>query len=330
VTCGGDLRDDLQGVQYGNVFVGKRSRLSEEHCTVFLGILRPAALLFVKQLPHIIGPLGRLCHALLFGQQKKLLRTRDVDAAASFRQQARIVFDWTEDWSDFYQDESLMKLQERAVREADAVITVAEPLAERARKLRGDDRVLYLPNATALPVLPDIEEHADLKGVAHPRIGYLGHLGPWFDANLLRRLAVQKPDYSFVLVGGVSGAAAKQLDGLSNVYCPGLYPLDELPAFLAGFDVCIAPYIGENIQGDASKLYDYFTCGKPVVTTPVPGVQRFGDTIHVASGEDAWVDAMEQCVNAPCVSEERLALAKFHSWDHRAIELLDWLSGLEE
>lgn len=254
---------------------------------------------------------------------------RDVDVIHYFRESATVIFDWTEDWSDFYGHALLAQLQERAVREADAVVTVSEVLADRARQLRGDDKVLCLPNATALPVRPDVAAHAALEGMPHPRIGYLGHLGPWFDAGLVGELARQKPEYTFVLVGGVGENAARQLEGLPNVHCQGLYPLDELPAFLAGFDLCIAPYVTDNIQGDASKLYDYFTCGKPVVTTPVPGVERFGDAVRVATNTPAWLDALDQGLNErPVISTARLELAMLHDWNHRAQTLMEWLEGL--
>lgn len=288
-----------------------------------------------------LEPVRRLNRYFMAGQIRKRWRhcgkeqalffynPRDVDAAILFRHQARVIFDWTEDWADFYGNSSLVGLQERAVREADAVVAVTEVLADRARQLRGDDRVLCLPNATALPVRPEVDVHVALKDIPSPRIGYLGHLGPWFDVLLVEKLARQRPDYAFVLAGGVGDDAARRLEDLPNVHCIGVYPLDELPALLAGFDLCIAPYVTDNIQGDASKLYDYFTCGKPVVTTPVPGVERFGDAVRIASGEQAWLEALDRGLEErPAVSEARLKLAALHDWDHRAQTLIRWLGEL--
>ena len=267
------------------------------------------------------------------GDQKVLFfyNPRDVDAALSFRGEAKVIYDWTEDWAEFYQDSSLIELQKRAVREADAVVAVTEELTDRAIRLRGDNKVLWLPNATALPIFLDKEEHPELKDIPVPRMGYLGHLGPWFDAAFIRDVALHCSDWSFVFVGSLNPSSQESLSGIENVHCLGVHQLDELPAFLAGFDVCIAPYIGQGFSGDASKFYDYLTSGKPIVTTQIPGIERFGDSLYVADDVSSWRDAISQAMGeVPSLRTKRLEMAKLHTWDHRAIELLAWLSGLEE
>jgi len=252
---------------------------------------------------------------------------RDVEAAIAFRQEALVIYDWTEDWVDFYKDESLRTLQKRAVLEADAVVTVTQELAIRACELRGDDRVLWLPNASGLSIA-EFVPHEKLKDIPEPRVGYIGHLGPWFDAAFVRALAEQSPEWSFVCVGGVGDQANKTLEGVSNVYCLGIQPFEELSSFMAGFEVCMAPY-QKGFSGDASKLYDYLTSGKPIVTKLIPNLERFGDSLYIAEEVEQWrVKIRQAMAEVPEYKEQRLDVARQHTWNHRTEELLTWLSSM--
>ncbi|RMG41202.1 MAG: hypothetical protein D6732_02730, partial [Methanobacteriota archaeon] len=131
----------------------------------------------------------------------------DVDLIKALPKDVFTIFDWTEDWAVFHQDRTLAHLQREAVISSSMVLTVTEELRRRAVDWRGSEIAVHLlPNATAFRpfdvrgnYLPD-----GLKSIPSPKIGFIGHVGPWFDAGLVVELASLNPEWQWILVGGVN------------------------------------------------------------------------------------------------------------------------------
>jgi hypothetical protein len=67
------------------------------------------------------------------------------------------------------------------------------------------------------------------------------------------------------------------------------------------------------------KLREYLSAGLPVVSTPVPEVQRYGDRVHVAATPEQFVAACEQALREGGASERaaRSAAMKDETWSAR-------------
>ncbi|MDQ6959168.1 MAG: glycosyltransferase [Mariprofundaceae bacterium] len=254
----------------------------------------------------------------------------DFQTAREIAGQATIVFDWTEDWADFHADAALAKLQIEAIAGADAVITVTETLQERARAIRGDEQVFLLPNATSFE--PGAggagDETAIPEAVPHPRIAYVGHLGPWFDCDLVEALAIRRPDWSWVMVGGVSDAVRRRLGPRGNVHLLGIHVPESLPAVMRQCDVLVAPYRPE-FTGDATKLYDYLTVARPILSIPCDTARRLHACVETAVGADEWEARIETMLGQPGINENCLAMAGQHHWKARVETFLSMWDAMK-
>jgi glycosyltransferase involved in cell wall biosynthesis len=225
----------------------------------------------------------------------------------------------------------LVREQERRILDkVRFVFATSEPLRDRLSRLHPDVHVL--PNGA------DVEHFArggpppaDLAAIPRPHVGFAGSIQHWVDTDLIAAAARRRPEWSWVLVGGVHADVAA-LDNLPNVHLLGEKPYEELPGYVRSFDACLVPFRAKPIThaADPIKVYEYLAAGKPVVSTPIPRVEALGDCVRIARDEAALVAeigaAMAQDTDA--ARQARIAVARQHSWDAR-IALLDrlWDAG---
>ncbi|MBL8056560.1 MAG: glycosyltransferase [Anaerolineales bacterium] len=252
-----------------------------------------------------------------------------------FPERRLAVFDWTDDWSQYSQ----LPVQERAELEAattrvlrgvDVVLAVSESLRARAAAVNPGTHLA--PNATDFDLLsqscdPIRPEAADLHGLPHPRVGYIGQIGENIDYALIRATAEARPAWSFVFVGPVWATRQAEVDDLQrlpNVRFLGGRPHGQLADYLRGFDICWLPHLCNALTAsmDPTKLYDYLASGRPIVSTPVAGTERFGELVSFGR------TAGELLAEAECglhengtVARLRLAKARQNSWPVRAREV---------
>jgi UDP-galactopyranose mutase len=143
-----------------------------------------------------------------------------------------------------------------------------------------------------------VEEPADQAAIPHPRIGFFGVLDERLDVELVRELAGARPEWSLVLIGPVVKIAPEDLPRAANIHYLGPRSYDELPAYLAGWDVA-ALFFARNESTrfiSPTKTPEYLAAGKPVVSTPIRDVVRpYGDAgfVRIADGAAEWAAAVE-------------------------------------
>ena len=69
------------------------------------------------------------------------------------------------------------------------------------RSLKINVRMLQLSNATEFEHFHNLPINNILKDMKKPIIGYYGAIAEWFDTDIVRHIAVQRPDWSIVLMG---------------------------------------------------------------------------------------------------------------------------------
>lgn len=141
----------------------------------------------------------------------------------------------------------------------------------------GVDLAAFPFTAESEPATP-----TELQGLTGPVIGYVGGLHRHVDLNLLREMALARPDWSWVFVGPEQTSLAP-LRGLSNVHLLGQKPHQELAAYIRRFDVCLIPYLQNAYTATVVpvKLNEYLAMGKPVVSTALPVVCEFNSRHQV-------------------------------------------------
>jgi glycosyltransferase involved in cell wall biosynthesis len=238
-----------------------------------------------------------------------------------------VLFDWTEDWKTYYDIQSMGSAQRLAVKTASAIIAVTERLKERASEIRGnDDSILLLPNATSWKAARNLPCPSELSKIPTPRLGYLGHVGPWLDADLVASLAQARPEWHWVLVGHTDPSRQEDFRSFGNIHLLGQKPFDELQSYMQHCQVLVAPY-RKYIEGDATKLYDYLTIGRPIISSVIETAYRLKPYVQIVEDINSWLTAIAEALNE---KDNKLRWARQqeslkHTWDVRASALLDWL-----
>jgi polysaccharide pyruvyl transferase CsaB len=252
--------------------------------------------------------------------------------ALAFPRPTTILYDWIDDLAVFTQVEpdELSRWHERALKEADLVVTVARTLHERARLVRSD--TLYLPNGVEFERFQRAEPPQDpalgrVRADGRPVAGYYGALAHWFDYRLIEIASSLRRDWSFLLIGPDYDQSLSTSVALRrpNVTWLGPRPYSALPGYLAAFDVALIPFLLNDITRATSplKLYEYFAGGKPVVTTALPECQAYPE-VEIAETAERLATALDSARargRDPGFRERLRAIARANSWEARLADL---------
>lgn len=117
-------------------------------------------------------------------------------------------------------------------------------------------------------------EMPDQVAIPHPRFGFFGVIDERFDIGLIEQVAIQQPDWHFVLVGPVVKIDPETLPKLENIHYLGGKQYHELPQYLAGWDIAVIPFaINESTRFiSPTKTPEYLAGGKPVISTAITDV----------------------------------------------------------
>jgi UDP-galactopyranose mutase len=143
----------------------------------------------------------------------------------------------------------------------------------------------------------------DQASIPHPRLGWFGVIDERFDGSLLAAVAASRPDWQLVLVGPIVKVDPAELPTAPNIHYLGPRDYQELPGYLAGWDVGIMPFAMNEATRFISptKTPEYLVAGLPVVSTPVADVvEPYGTQglVEIAGDPAAFVEAVERALVA--------------------------------
>lgn|SRR3989338_3098651 len=276
------------------------------------------------------GNISRILKDLKFENFVLWIATpRMVDVASSIPSKIKI-FDAIDDMlahpqmARFYK--RIKKAYDWVENNADLICIAAEG---QRRMFRKSSSLFLMPNGVDSIFLRSgtNEMPIDMKDVPMPIVGYIGVLQDRLDIPLVEAAASILHDYNFVFVGPVKDYSYfKPLTKYRNVRFLGRKRYAEIPAYIRSFDVCIIPHkVNEFTDSmDPLKIYEYLACGKPIVSTPVAGTERFKGYIALAQGPTGFADAIKQAFLTDTVksSEARRLLAPQYSWDNIIMDLV--------
>lgn len=116
----------------------------------------------------------------------------------------------------------------------------------------------------------------DQAGISHPRIGFFGVIDERMDTALLAAMADLKPEWQFVMLGPVAKIDRSELPCRPNIHWLGQKRYEDLPAYLAGWDLGLMPFAMNEATRYISptKTPEFLAAGLPVISTPVVDVVR--------------------------------------------------------
>jgi glycosyltransferase involved in cell wall biosynthesis len=214
------------------------------------------------------------------------------------------------DCMDFHQGflgETEMDESERLLlRTADFVVASSSYLHQKIGAMRRD--VPLIRNGCDHGVFSTIGPQPKTQV---PVAGYVGAVEEWFDIDLVVGVARKLPGWRFVIIGSTLGCNIHSARRMRNIEFVGEVSYEEVPAQLAGFDVCMIPFrITELIKAtNPVKVYEYLAAGRPVVATPIPELMDFGDKVAIASTADEFAAKLQEGLH---VSQE--LLGKWRHW----------------
>jgi UDP-galactopyranose mutase len=120
------------------------------------------------------------------------------------------------------------------------------------------------------------QDPPDQSAIPKPRIGFFGVLDERLDRDLLASIAAHAPGWHFVLIGPVAKIDPGELPRASNLHYLGPKSYEDLPRYIAGWDVAMMPFAMNAATRHISptKTPEYLAAGKPVVSTPIADVLR--------------------------------------------------------
>ena len=236
------------------------------------------------------------------------------------------VYDCMDELSAFKGAHSqLPMLEKQLFRKVDLVFTGGQSLYEAKRGQHPS--VHAFPSSIdkahfgkARTTVTDPEDQADIP---HPRLGFFGVIDERFDSDLLDQVAKQRPDWHFVIIGPIVKIDPDALPKHANIHYLGGKKYDELPQYLAGWDVALLLFARNDSTRFISptKTPEYLAAGKPVISTSIRDVVRpYGELnlVEITDTPDEFISAAEKILSSSAQTEwlsKVDAFLKEISWD---------------
>ena len=176
----------------------------------------------------------------------------------------------------------------------------------------------------------------DQANIPHPRLGFFGVIDERFDRELLDQIASRRPDWQFVIIGPVVKIDPETLPKRPNIHYLGAKKYDELPAYLAGWDIALLLFARNESTRFISptKTPEYLAAGKPVISTSIRDVVRpYGEQklVEIADTPDEFIYAAEKILSTTNRSEWLTRVDAFLanvSWDKTWKQMSDLIDAV--
>jgi len=219
-------------------------------------------------------------------------------------------------------------LEPELIEKADVVVTNSEYYASYCQQYNSAS--YYIGQGCNTKVFNgniEYEIPADMRNISYPVIGYTGTLdAARLDENIIAAIAEKYTNANIVLVGPeYVNFENTSLRKFSNVHFLGRKPVNELPAYVNAFDVCINPQIKNEItKGNYPlKIDEYLAMGKPVVATRTEAMRMFEPYTYLSDSLSEFVSLIEKALveDSDTLKNKRKAFAGSHTWEKCLEEL---------
>jgi glycosyltransferase involved in cell wall biosynthesis len=171
--------------------------------------------------------------------------------------------------------------------------------------------------------------HPEQEQLARPRLGFYGVIDERFDTDLIKQVAESRPEWQLVLVGPVVKIDPANLPRATNIHYMGQRTYEQLPQFLAGWDVCLLPFaLNESTRFiSPTKVLEYMAAELPSVSTPITDVKvPYGDVVAIADTPEKFIAACDRMLamnedQKSALVERMRAIVAGTSWDLTASKM---------
>lgn len=233
----------------------------------------------------------------------------------------QVIYDCMDEWENFpLITPAILQSELELVQKCDLLVVTSQQLYDKWQKYNrptvlarnGTDYEFYVERCIANQILEETDD---------PIVGYFGAIADWFDLELMIYIARNRPQYHFVLLGGVFDLDVSELESLPNVRLLGQQPYETMPKYLYHFDACIIPFKMNAITGatDPVKVYEYLSGGKPVVSVALPELKPYQELLYLAESYDDFLSKLDEAVaeSSPEMAKRRMEFARQNNWKSR-------------
>ncbi|MCC6547208.1 glycosyltransferase [Candidatus Sumerlaeota bacterium] len=207
-----------------------------------------------------------------------------------------VVYDVMDPFSAFRtSDPRVAEREDRVLRKADVVFTGGRSLHTQVENRH--------PNVHCFPSGIDFGHFAraaqsgniprDIASLEKPVLGYFGAVDERIDWKLIESICRERRHWSIVFLGPLVLIPEIPIKE-PNFHWLGAKSYDQLPDYLRAFDVCLIPWLVNDLTRFMSptKTPEYLAAGKPVVSTPIPDVATdYANEVGIADTPEAYLQA---------------------------------------
>ncbi|RZL95929.1 MAG: glycosyltransferase family 1 protein [Variovorax sp.] len=249
-----------------------------------------------------------------------------------------VVYDCMDELAAFrHAPRQLLQRESALFKSADLVFTGGQSLYESKRDRH--PRVHCFPSSVDAThfaqAIDDGAEHELQSAIPGPRLGYCGVIDERLDLGLIDRLAAANSEWQIVMVGPVAKIDPDSLPRRDNIHWLGQQDYADLPALIAGWDVCLMPFALNDATRFISptKTLEYLAAGRAVVSTPIRDVVTpYAGVVAIAETSEAFVAACEMALSQ--TPQERAqaqaqgaALVARTSWEDTAMRMAELIEA---
>ena len=249
-----------------------------------------------------------------------------------------VIYDCMDELSAFrFAPPELLAREAELIASADLVFTGGKSLYEAKRDRHHS--VHCFPSSVDVAHFASARAHTEDPGdqaeIGYPRMGYYGVIDERIDLDLISQLADARPDWNIVMIGPVVKISEDELPRQPNIHWLGGKSYDELPQYMAGWDVALMPFaINESTRYiSPTKTPEYLAGGKVVVSTPVKDVEAsYGKCprVCIAGSVEGFIAACETALIFAKTGEGSKvadAMIAASSWDKTQAEMADLIAA---
>lgn len=240
------------------------------------------------------------------------------------------VFDVIDNWLEHPQMRSIVSTIKSNYKEAEGKADLIISVSENNKEIFSSDCNKFVEITNGV----DFDKFSVLDSInfnpEYPIIGYIGKIQERFDLELLVKLANINTNYRLMIYGPLLALKkeAKEIEKkYSNIQFLGEVPYEKLPTIVNTFDIGIIPHKVTRFTKSMNplKLYEYLSCGTPVVTSKVNGVDGISKFVSVCISDKEFLTELSNLVEELhhiTRTEVRNSLDDSFSWENKTQQLI--------
>jgi len=250
--------------------------------------------------------------------------------AGSFNEFLNVYYCYDEIKGDKFYNLYGPAIEELYMKKTDAIIATSDAL-KSSKSVNG--KCYVIKNGVDFDLLNSVANYPKNKTLPLV-VGYSGSIDERFDTDTVSYAITNLPDVQFQFLGRITNPLAKTaLEKFSNVVFLGGRTPEEVPDALKEMDVCIIPYIKNEVTKNVYplKINEYLAAGKPVIMTNFAEIKELETVIKIATSKEEFLEFVKEELYSDSEDRKknRIAFAALNSWNAKAEELSNIIKELK-